>query len=333
MAERLTRIVTPGVRLFLENRRLRLGQVESPTLDEADSLAGHGHWREAASQYHSLLQGESERLLKTRLLVELSQMLINLGYFGQAEVYLSQALPETNKLPSLSMRYYSARIWEKRGWIAGYKNEFDLSLKHLETSSNWLKTIPEMNWGEDEEGLASTLTHFSGRARLGLALHGRDTRANIREARGLFEKDLAYFKQKRETGDPRPINEGFDYLWLAKCYMAQPDLYTAAEELLQTRLNFEEAVEQGHVGVMASYNLVAGQYRVQSGDLKIAESEFDQAYEISVSTDNPRWASLALKGKAGVSWARRNLGGAIRYSAEAFRVSPTTFLYSTPFSP
>lgn len=265
---------------------------------------------------------------KAEALVELSQQLINVGRFRQARQYLGM-LKELNPLFSLDNQcYYTARRREKFAWIADYETGFKDELKYLSASRKSIEKISPVSVGQRERDLLSTITHFSGRARLGLAGQGIDPQYNLDRARSYFNSDLLYFQKLRGIGDPRPANEGFQHGWLALCDITAGNLERAhaeIEEAGQLFREFSQQPENSKSGIEAHYYLLRGLLLLKTKSYELAQEMFRTSIDIRIEKKEPypMGEASARMGIARAALGQRDLptfASSIREAVQAHRL-------------
>ncbi len=268
---------------------------------------------------------------KAESLTELSQQLINLGRFRQARHYLD-TLRELNPFFNLNdRRYYNARKQEKLAWIADYETGFTQELRLLSASQELVKAIPKAQSGQREEDLLSTITHFSGRAHLGLACQGIDPEYNLDQAKRYFWSDLSRFQELRSKGDPKPANEGFQHGWLALCDITAGELGAAHLEIEEAGKLFREYVEQPEnsaSGIEAHYCLLRGLLHLKRQEYEAAAQFFQMSIDIRNAKNEPypMGEASARMGIARAALGRRDLPAFASGLKKAVKAHPLALL-------
>ncbi len=311
----------------LSIKPLKLERVEGATLEKGSKLESNGSWREAANVFYTV--GRESNIVHERCdaLISLSQNLINLGKFGQARETLKQVNEEAAVLKGRESMYFSARVLEKKAWIADYEGDFGDEANYLLVARDLIGE-PQ---NKDEEDLVSTSVHFLGRATFGQAISIKDKNVRVgklNQALGYFNSDLARFLKMREDGNPAPANEGFQYAWMARCYISLGELKKAEDYVHRAMENFKEC-ELSHTGsgIMATGHVLEGGIALAKGRTRQARASFEEALIINYSKERyPKGEADALLGIAATFWAERNFGSAFVYGVRAVTIYPQALI-------
>ncbi len=124
-------------------------------------------------------------------LINFAQEAINGGRFRQARRVISLVFELSDSTPVPHRFLTRARAHEKLAWVADYETGYRDGIEHLQNSKqllNLFRTQLRSGTSEDSKWFAianncdSTVTHFEGRARVGLAAQGIDVSSNLQQA-------------------------------------------------------------------------------------------------------------------------------------------------------
>src|SRR5260221_1809599 len=186
--------------------------------------------------------------------ISLNQELINASNLDKAEEIL-------NELEKKADKKMMGAIWEKRGWVADYRQNYDDEIKFFKKAGEIYKTVPGAT---DIEGHKKdrilTVEHFIARA-----LYFRGRKSDLKECEKLLKKNLlGYKKLKSEDAI------AFNYSWLARTYIAMKDLKKAEKCTKKAEEFFDE-------------NMKAYTYRLK-GELANAKGESEEAIRNAVES-------------------------------------------------
>ncbi len=325
-------------------RPIKLQRIDNASWDLANNLATSGKWQEAASYYHTLMERSFGIHEKADAAINLSQMLINLGRFGQTREILGKITPEVFTMGPEDSRWLTmAKISEKLAWISDYGGLFKESIKHLEDAERHISLVSEDYLKDEVDSLKSTITHFKGRAWLGISfqLEGEDKRKAIEGALHYFQLDLDRFEKMREEGNPAPANEGFQHAWIARCYLEIGALDVAESSIELVGGFFKEFVETENKinkdnkdyqesGILGHYYQLKGGLEMKRGNMKVARNYFEKALtEWYTKTRYPKGEASALFGIAASYWADKKVWAAIPYAVQAVSKYPHILIRPT----
>lgn len=316
---------TLGPLLKPDLRSLELKEAESASLERARKLGMHGRtWVDSVADLYTVFVKEPDPKIRIEAVVELSQMLINLGRYRQARQFLERGKEVGEKLEGNKKFYWLARVEEKTAWIDDYEGNFLSEISHLKEARTLLTHVPRNEWNVDEEGLSSTITHFTGRAHLGLAHRGVNRQANTALAIDSFKKDLARYIVLRDSGKPVPQGEGFNHGWLARCYILLGNLPLAEKEIEMARNFFGEVIEQNpKSGIMAHYHLLKGKLLAKKREIVPARKDFEESLRIRQEIEP--YLKGETDGMMGIAWtyfAEGKHGAAFYYWFSAIKAMP-----------
>lgn len=148
-----------------------LHQRQGPTeelIRRGNRLARQDRWREALLNgflpaYRHLPEGEQREWF---LVDPLAQTYINLMALDIADLLLDHAVwLRTIRLSRQDTSEFMARVWEKRGWVAGYRGYFNLGVQHFSLARQIAAYLEEQEPDEDLSlfHLQTTSYHFTGR--------------------------------------------------------------------------------------------------------------------------------------------------------------------------
>ena len=316
---------------FLDSIRPRL-KIELVDSEFADIDRGRKYaeelrdWNAAFSHFYTvMIDDERPYVERTDAAIWASQMLINMSRLRDAKQMLEMASnafdPKISGNDSLSFR---ARVNEKHAWISDYRVKPKEELRYFETAESYALGIPEEARDEDIKKLLSTIEHFRGRAHFVLAWSGEDKEINLREALKSFERDLGNYMRVREAGKPDPQGEGFNHIWIARCYIYGGNFDLTDEEIGKGLTSFKEEIERNPLkrDLLAHYHLVRAEYFIMLGNPKLAiiESERALAIRLEKKPNFPKGQIEALAIMALASWQDRSLGYAFVCGRRALQI-------------
>ncbi|MBI4058822.1 hypothetical protein HY404_01125 [Candidatus Microgenomates bacterium] len=304
---------------------IKLKEVQDASLQKGYGLERLGRWGGAAREFYTL--SVSSENPKDRLdgLVNLSQMLINLGRFSQAKKFIKSGEVELQSLPERELFYYRARFFEKEGWIADYERDFKNAVDLFNSARRIVFRNDRTN---EEEKLFSTTTHFLGRAHIGLAIQGVNSNSNYIYSLGYFKEDLERYQSLRKEGNPDPQGEGLQHAWMAVCFMTVNHLSSAEESIDRAGELFQESIKNSNPpDVMAHYHCLKGGLYLKRSLVKEARSEFNKAWLIrKAGVKYPKGEADAAIGIAVSFWMERNIKEASKWFTRAVKLYPLTLL-------
>lgn len=272
---------------FFAQRRgeVKVKAVETPSIPEGIRLGEEGSWGEALIHFVGVYKDEkrnfSERIVGG---IWASQILINMGRLNQAEGILDSSEKFFQRIGTEERRLLSARILEKRAWIADYHSDYAKEVIFLSEAKEIYDSLGE-NLDSDYVDSRSTVEHFLGRARFGLARQGSEKSGNLNEAIVHFSQDLGRYEDLRVLGLARPKGEMFNCLWLARCFSHSGNFAIANEFLGRAKRNALEVSEKsGDNGVLAHYYLTLAETRILEGDVVDAVKSAEEALEIRLTS-------------------------------------------------
>lgn len=267
---------------------------------------------------------------KAEALVEIAQQTINSSRFTQARKFINDILTTARELPSPDREYYQAEAHTKLGWIADNETGYKKAITDFEKASDLLNKIGKDRWKEKHDALNSTITHFTGRSRLGLAYQDINPQANLQLAESYFKADLHHFRELRIKGDPRPANEGYQHLWLGVTALTAKNFPAARYRISEAGRLFEEYLKMNpDSGIKAHWYLVKGLSELKEGHTEIARDEFFQAIDIRSNKEKyPLGLALAQMGVAKTYFQERQRRQGLRHLRKAVQAHPGVLLYA-----
>lgn len=207
------------------------------------------------------LRGKKETNINKRLKygISLVQTLIDASNLDKAEELLDDIENESNG------KKFMGAIWEKRGWISDYRQNYDDEIKYFKKAKDIYERIPEsLDVEGRKEDRLLTVEHFTGRA-----LYFRGRKSDLDECERLFNDSLeGYRKLEREDAI------AFNYSWLARVAIAQNDLEKARDLTKKAEEFFEKASKS------KGNSIKAYAYRLKS-ELAIANGKKEESVKYS----------------------------------------------------
>ncbi|MCS7091969.1 MAG: hypothetical protein NZM26_01300 [Patescibacteria group bacterium] len=313
---------------------IKIRQIQNPSLERARELEADGDWEEALRHFYTMY------LLYVRgneyyYLIRVSQMLINLNRFSQAKRFLFQAIEdyEYDQPDKITL----AEAYEKLAWIADYEGRYRDELNFLSYAERIVLSLSsEFKESDRAKAVMSTLNHFRGRARFGLAKQGVERNSNLAIAMSHFASDYNDLIELSRSGIHRPANLGFSAQWMTMVLLENGASYTM-EMLERTKRHFVEASgNDPNTGFMANYHLLAGLVYVRQLKLDKGKNEFENALRIHTKRKRfgkpyPRGKSNAHIGLALSALSAGNPIGATAHACYAIRTYPPALLRSSFF--
>lgn len=244
-----------GARVAIE-----LKEIDKPDFIEAEKLNEEGDFAKAACIYYSLYKKEETLDYRMKYGVALTQALINASNLDRAE----SILDELEK--SSGDERFKGAIFEKRGWIADCRNDYDNEISYFSKAKDIYERLPESKEieGHKDDRLL-TVDHFIGRA-----LYFRGRKSDLPECVNIFTKNLeGYRKLKKDSV------VAFNYAWLARTYIAMADLEKAQECVDKAGEHFRLA------STFFGERIIAHAYRVEA-ELAVAMGDDEQALRSSL---------------------------------------------------
>ncbi len=330
LAEAKLEAIHFGVRLAAEQvlghlKPVKLDYREDANLENAwEASRNQGNHTESASRYYSVYTTSTDTLIRSQALIGLTRGLIDLGSFGQARQFLSQASALCNDFSvETRRRLFIAHIEGQKGWIADYELGYHAEIKHFGNALNGLNVVQRLEWGIPEEELNSTAYHCIGRARVGLADAGVDREENIR----LAMEDITMARRLDEKLPMPTINEkvGHGFAWEARCCLRLGEFARADELTEKAELNFRKHHSLfPDSPIMAHYYLLLGERDFKHGFTLEARRDFEEAARIRTgkSAIYPKGVSDAYKGIAATYWKEGDIKNAARFLIKAAKINP-----------